>query len=297
LESSLAPGDELKALLAGNLVSEGRRFGRSTEEPYGDDVIVTASTTELLMLKPRSLLWRVPLEHVITGTVAYEGRGKCLLLIGPSDGPLDAVTTPPDDAERLVGALGRSSVAVESGTSDDAVRIWPAQLLVASVDMPIKAKSWVSMTVLQAGVQIRTALSATGAAPRHDERWFLPLSRITGLAIEGPDAARLRPSVAAVAAFGVLGLAARKSEKRSYLTISQDTGDVVLEVHDRLPVELRGLLRKYPALSNVATDPEPADEDTSTILEQIRTLGGLRDAGYVSADEFEAKKKDLLGRL
>ena len=101
----------------------------------------------------------------------------------------------------------------------------------------------------------------------------------------------------AVVAFGVLGLAARKTEKRSYLTVSSDVGDVVLEVHDRLPVELRGLLRKYPALSNIASDPGPTNEDTSTILQQIRALGELRDAGYVSADEFEAKKKDLLGRL
>ena len=33
------------------------------------------------------------------------------------------------------------------------------------------------------------------------------------------------------------------------------------------------------------------------VFEQIRKLGELRDAGFLTADEFDAKKTDLLSRL
>ena len=44
--------------------------------------------------------------------------------------------------------------------------------------------------------------------------------------------------------------------------------------------------------------PEPsAVPDVSRSLEQIRTLGELRDAGYVTPDEFEKIKKRILSDL
>jgi hypothetical protein len=43
-----------------------------------------------------------------------------------------------------------------------------------------------------------------------------------------------------------------------------------------------------------AAQGQPAGVD---ILEQIRKLGELRDAGFLTPDEFEAKKADLLSRM
>jgi hypothetical protein len=44
--------------------------------------------------------------------------------------------------------------------------------------------------------------------------------------------------------------------------------------------------------------PTPKEGAASTdIPEQIRKLGELRDAGVLTEEEFEAKKKDLLDRM
>ena len=51
-------------------------------------------------------------------------------------------------------------------------------------------------------------------------------------------------------------------------------------------------LRSAPAsLGPAAAVPDP------DVLEQLRKLGGLRNAGVLTDDEFEAKKAELLGRI
>lgn len=46
-----------------------------------------------------------------------------------------------------------------------------------------------------------------------------------------------------------------------------------------------------------APTPAPSGGDSATIMEQIKQLGSLRDAGVLTADEFEAKKAELLKRI
>lgn len=43
--------------------------------------------------------------------------------------------------------------------------------------------------------------------------------------------------------------------------------------------------------------PATAGGDTSIVMEQIKQLGGLRDAGVLTPEEFEAKKAELLKRI
>ena len=45
------------------------------------------------------------------------------------------------------------------------------------------------------------------------------------------------------------------------------------------------------------TPDAAAPGDGADVFEQIRKLGELRDAGFLSAEEFDAKKTDLLSRL
>ncbi len=52
-----------------------------------------------------------------------------------------------------------------------------------------------------------------------------------------------------------------------------------------------------PAPTPPASAPAPNGADTAAIVEQIKQLASLRDAGAITADEFEAKKKDLLSRI
>jgi len=53
-----------------------------------------------------------------------------------------------------------------------------------------------------------------------------------------------------------------------------------------------------PPVAPVAPAPAPAQADeTAKIMEQIRQLGALRDAGVLSVAEFDAKKAELLARI
>ncbi|HEY54420.1 MAG TPA: SHOCT domain-containing protein [Caldilineae bacterium] len=45
-------------------------------------------------------------------------------------------------------------------------------------------------------------------------------------------------------------------------------------------------------LAAAAPDPAPAQDD---YIAELQRLAGLRDAGIITNDEFEAKKKQLLG--
>jgi hypothetical protein len=57
---------------------------------------------------------------------------------------------------------------------------------------------------------------------------------------------------------------------------------------------LRERLADSPAAGSPAAAPAAAAPD---IMEQLKKLGELRDAGILSDDEFAAKKADLLSRL
>lgn len=54
-----------------------------------------------------------------------------------------------------------------------------------------------------------------------------------------------------------------------------------------------------PAAFTPAPQPAPAGGggDAAVIMEQIKQLGGLRDAGVLTPEEFEAKKAELLKRI
>lgn len=55
--------------------------------------------------------------------------------------------------------------------------------------------------------------------------------------------------------------------------------------------------RPNPPPQAAAPAPAPPAGDTATIVEQIKQLAGLRDAGAITADDFEAKKAELLKRI
>lgn len=55
-----------------------------------------------------------------------------------------------------------------------------------------------------------------------------------------------------------------------------------------------------PAAAGLPTPPAPAtggDQDPQAVMDLLRQLGELRDAGVLTADDFEAKKSELLARL
>ena len=73
------------------------------------------------------------------------------------------------------------------------------------------------------------------------------------------------------------------------------------ESNDR-EIELRSIHGRCPPRPAAPHDPTtsgPAKPhaDRADVVEEIRKLGELRDAGFLTADKFEAIKIDLLSRL
>lgn len=221
----------------------------------------------------------------------------------------DAITMSAVHAERLAEVTRQSLIAQKEPaaqldwwrdpTFSATVRLWPVGLLVAPQGTLIPNKTWVTVSVVPTGVQVRTGATPSQTPPKRDLRFFLSWSRVEGLAVEGIDQVTQRPRVLAVVAFGVLGLAARKTEKRAYMTLSALDGDYVFEVHQMLPSELRGTLAPFLTKLAASRDAESSavTGDGEDPIEQIRRLGELRDAGYVTPEEFESTKAALLRDL
>lgn len=104
---------------------------------------------------------------------------------------------------------------------------------------------------------------------------------------------RGQKSVAAVLAFGILGLAATKKvdERTLYLSLVGPGLSLVLELP---PDRVEGARRFAALIASHAPGPTPGASD---IPAQIKSLADLRDAGVLTDEEFSAKKADLLARM
>jgi hypothetical protein len=82
------------------------------------------------------------------------------------------------------------------------------------------------------------------------------------------------------------------------VTVYASGNTIVLSVDAASAEQLRALI-----MTQIAGGPPPAPAPAApqpagpSIVEQIKHLGELRDAGLISAEEFEAKKTDLLSRM
>lgn len=181
-----------------------------------------------------------------------------VVVVPTSSGPalLPASTTEPGDM-----FLARTGVAEFAATvrarlleirppSDDTplwqradfvnvVRLEDAGLLIAPRSSPIPSGTPVVVTITAAGAQLRERDGRSGMVVAWPE---VKRGRVVGV-----DQIQTRPIVGAVVALGVLGLAARKTERRAYLTIEVDGGEFLIEDTKHLPLELRSLLAPFVA--------------------------------------------------
>jgi hypothetical protein len=86
------------------------------------------------------------------------------------------------------------------------------------------------------------------------------------------------------------------------VTVFASGNTIVFSVDAADAEKLRGLIMDqvlggsaHPAPPAAPTAPAAPSGDS--LIEQIRKLGELRDAGILTPEEFESKKADLLSRL
>lgn len=109
-----------------------------------------------------------------------------------------------------------------------------------------------------------------------------------------------RVSLTRVALTGPLAWAWRKKvdDRELYLVIEGDGWATSAAVDPKLGEEARAFAAKINAAAKRTKPSEPPHAPhAADPIERLRALSELRDAGIITADEFEAKKADLLGRI
>jgi len=126
-----------------------------------------------------------------------------------------------------------------------------------------------------------------------------PTSRmsLTGMLAGGPEDVEVIPMKS------ISSVQARRGAWYHDVTVFASGNTIVFSVDAADAEKLRGLIMDQVlggsghAASPAAPPAEPAAPSGDALIEQIRKLGELRDAGILTPEEFESKKADLLGRL
>jgi hypothetical protein len=104
-------------------------------------------------------------------------------------------------------------------------------------------------------------------------------------------------SAAKVLMWGVFALGSTFNKNKVYIVVEWPDGKSVLiegnAKHERDARIFAMEINENSGASKVTVAPNSQAE----VLETLKKLGELRDAGVVTEDEFEAKKKELLSRL
>ena len=128
-----------------------------------------------------------------------------------------------------------------------------------------------------------------------------PTSRmsLTGMLAGGPEDVEVIPMKS------ISSVQARRGAWYHDVTVFASGNTIVFSVDAADAEKLRGLImdQVLGGSSHAAPPPAPtapaapAPPSGDALIEQIRKLGELRDAGILTPEEFESKKADLLGRL
>ncbi len=233
------------AFAVAGLVEDGEVVLRALPGRSNRGDCIAALTPRRLLVGGGGLDRAYELSDLATAVVVSTTGGRAFFPASNADpGDMFYVDANAEDFARAVrDELGRirpttdSSPIWERSDFTDVVRLEDAGLLAAPKSSPVVAGTVVIVMISGAGVQIR---HADGSAAT-----VIPWPDVKAARVEGVDQAQMRPRVGAVIAFGVLGLAARRKEKRAYLTLQTRDSEYLIEDGAHLPLELRALLAPF----------------------------------------------------
>lgn len=131
-----------------------------------------------------------------------------------------------------------------------------------------------------------------GIGTLHPKKCLVAWADVANVVIDGGMQSKSRAGH--VAAFGILGAAARSTVNEAYLTVTLKTGgEVIYQVDKLTPQALHG---KVAALLNevgVRVGPQVATSQSS-VADELAKFAALRDQGILTEEEFAAKKASLL---
>lgn len=117
----------------------------------------------------------------------------------------------------------------------------------------------------------------------------------TGMLTGGPEDVEVIPTKS------VSSVQVKRGPWYHDVTIYASGNTIILSVDAADAERLRGLITEQilrgSSSSHPAAPPPPAAPSGDDLIEQVRKLGELRDAGLLTPEEFDAKKSELLKRI
>ncbi len=126
-------------------------------------------------------------------------------------------------------------------------------------------------------------------------------SQVKDIAIEGKDEVNRRVTVTRLLAVGIFAFALKKknTDKEAYLTIELSDGqEIIFFIDKKSPMELKAKLAKVISRvkrAGVAAQASAAQPDQGRSTDELIKLADLKEKGILTQEEFNAKKKQLLG--
>ena len=120
----------------------------------------------------------------------------------------------------------------------------------------------------------------------------IPLAHVTSVQFKEAG-----PVVNGYIQFGVLG---GTESKAGILAATMDENTVMFRLSQQPAFQaIRQAVEHYlhQRIVAAATQPQASGNAEADVLEQLRKLGELRDAGILTDEEFASKKAELLGRI
>jgi len=142
----------------------------------------------------------------------------------------------------------------------------------------------------------RHLVVSTGVARTTDEQ--IPLDRVQDVDVKQGLGQKVM-GTADVVVYVTRSDGSRDSVVMSNLPDARNVRDLINDAaHDaRLREQRLANARTYNAATPVVAQQDPSSSDSGDVLAQLRQLGELRDAGVITGEDFEQKKRELLGRI
>lgn len=139
------------------------------------------------------------------------------------------------------------------------------------------------------GCHVKSTLGAS--------RLDFPWESVVALSVEGADALQKRITVTRMVLVGLFALAWKKKEQSSFFVIETQDGEYIFSSRQLSVQQLRAHLATVLAGFKGSDATSMESTGASAVADRIRQLAALHEDGLISVEEFEEKRRQLLGEL
>jgi hypothetical protein len=143
----------------------------------------------------------------------------------------------------------------------------------------------------------KTGFTLKAFKPQFETTW----DEVLSVESDGPGGLEKRITATRLLALGPFALAARKKTGEAYAFINFKDGDqMVLKFEKMSEPQVKAIFAPYRPLFAQPVAPAPAaplppPSAQTDVVDKLRQLAELRDAGVLTEDEFQTQKTKLLG--